>query len=357
MEKTFYGTKLEPAYHLAENPLPRTLASFRDFNGVHRGGLTTSTEFENQSGKNLTILTPLGMTVTLPANTQSTRNTLVITHTFLIGPEAKFDWSTIITNARPEDKVVLIELSEKFKSQEPCTTSREVKLYNIVELTGVEGYKNGILIGESGYQVVATEHAALAQPFVKGVIVPQQILCSTLNERCHSSITTVYEYVVNYAERATPVYIAGHKGTFNQLKPCVDPLRDEGMYITTFDDQSVSLGLTATGELLQAHRNRVHYVPLKDFVEYGFLKSPSDILEAFGGKAHDKKRTDKLLKDFEEFLRSKTEIPNDRRRPFADQVFDADLHGFNLKDVGELAVKFGKLLKDVKSVFNETRSF
>lgn len=352
MVRVFHRAKLDHKTPSMSSPYLDDRDTGRGLNGVAHSGTTDTYDFENRSYKNICIMSPNGIIRELPADRCSSDNVVAVRETYKIGKDTTFNWGKIFDLCRDEDRELLKSARDYINSKSGNSGSMEVTLYYTIDLEGIEGYPNGIVVGETGYQIIASTNLQQARPYARDIIITQSAFTKPLTERAPNSIALNIEYYIQKDGQAPPVYLPMFLGQWEKVTPIVDPNRDPGIYRTIVSDALTETILSPEGKLVEAPRYAVKFIPLHEFEAHGIVVTPADIINRFGGKNADKKRIDKITNDFEQMLKREnpTNTPPD---VLVERIYNTRFGGVSLNEIAAVAVKFTKVVRDIKAPLNE----
>lgn len=323
------------------------------WNGVADSGAGFNIVFHNRSFRNIAVMSGSGMVVNLPA-TSAMDNVLSVRETFQLGRDATFHWGKIEQLCRGEDKAFLQKVKQTVDRHLAYSPVVTVTIYYDVDLTDLEGYPNGIVIGETSYQVIDMRNIDAARPHARLAVLSQSALVQSQSKRAPNSIVQNIEYYIQHPGQAPAAYVQMFLNNWELIVPLVDPNKKPGLHRTVISNSVVEYVMGPDGKIQRQPKRDVSYIPISDFAKMGIVTTVSDLFTALNlSKYPDKKHLDQLLKSLGKALDSQNPDKVDNAADWAERVADVEMLGISLNKMAALASKLTKVFKEVKGPINE----
>lgn len=325
--------------------------------GVGANSFKHSISGINCTFKDVTFMSSSGLTIPLAREPSVLANHVTIVETLILGHGVELNWGKMSTLYDVSDHKFLesLRLAINTKRQHTRWGSVEISLYYDIDISDIELSPNGIAIGESGWQVVYTEHVGKAVPYQRLAVSAHSIYTTPINERAPNSIAQNIEYYISYEGQADRAFMPMFLNKYNWIEPYVDPHRRPGLYITTLSCSDVDYRMGQDGAVRAEPKRSVTFIPLEDFPVHGIVQSIADLNTVMmtASKSPDKRKLDGLVKGMEDILSRKEKKQSERDDEWTDQFFNDSRFGISLNQLAMIAGKFTKIVREMKSPLNE----
>lgn len=325
----------------------------KTWNGVADSGVGFNITFHNRSFKDIAVMSGSGMVVNLPPTT-AMDNVLSVRETFHLGRHSFFHWGKIEALCRSEDKAFIRKVKDAVDRHLAISPIVTMTVYYDIDLSDIEGYPNGIVIGETSYQVIATSNINIARPHARLAVLNQSAAAQNESKRAPNSIVQNVEYYINYEGQYPAAYVRMFLNNWEIIHPTVDPNKKPGLYRTVVGRSIVDYVLAPDGTYQQKPKVDVTFIPIDDFTKHGIVTSVADLFSALNVSKHpDKKQMEATLKAFAKILNRDNPETADPAVEWVERVSNKEFFGVSLNKMAALGAKLTKVLKDVKGPINE----